>query len=90
MCDEPVSALDVSVQAQILNLLNELKETLNLSYLFISHDLSVIRHISDYVLVLYCGKVVEQGSVDEIFKNPKNEYTRKLLEAIPRRHPRGS
>jgi ABC-type oligopeptide transport system ATPase subunit len=88
VCDEPVSALDVSIQAQILNLLNELKETLNLSYLFISHDLSIIRHISDRVLVLYYGKVVEQGSVDDIFNNPQNDYTRKLLDAIPRRFPR--
>jgi ABC-type oligopeptide transport system ATPase subunit len=87
VCDEPVSALDVSVQAQILNLLNELKETLNLSFLFISHDLSVIRHVSDHVLVLYRGKCVEQGVVDEIFNHPKNEYTHKLLAAIPRRHP---
>jgi len=87
VCDEAVSALDVSVQAQILNLLDDLKGSMNLSYLFISHDLSVIRHISDRVIVLYLGKVMELASVDELFNHPKHPYTQFLLSAIPSMHP---
>lgn len=87
ICDEPVSSLDVSVQAQILNLLIELKETMGLSYLFISHDLSVIRHICDRVIVLYYGKVMEYTSVNELFENPQSSYTKGLLNAIPKNHP---
>lgn len=85
--DEAVSALDVSIQAQILNLLEELKNTMGLSYLFISHDLSIVRHISDWVVVLYLGKVMESASVEELFNNPKHPYTQALLSAIPPRHP---
>lgn len=83
VCDEAVSALDVSIQAQILNLLLELKEVFNLSYLFISHDLSVIRHISDQVVVLYRGRVVENRSADLIFEDPQDPYTKALLSSIP-------
>ncbi len=88
VCDEAASALDVSVQAQILNLLQELKEKLSLSYLFISHDLSLIRYLSDRVIVLYLGKVMETGSVQAIFENPQHPYTKALLSAIPKNHPR--
>ncbi|MBY0413975.1 MAG: ATP-binding cassette domain-containing protein [Bdellovibrionales bacterium] len=82
--DEPVSALDVSIQAQVLNLLLELQKEFSLSYIFISHDLSVIQHISDRILVMYLGRVVEYGSRDEIFNNPKHPYTKILLESAPK------
>lgn len=90
VCDEAVSALDVSIQAQILNLLLELKEAFHLSYLFISHDLSVIRHISDRVVVLYGGKIVENRLTDEIFEDPHHSYTQTLLTAIPQMRPKRS
>ncbi|MGE9294691.1 MAG: ABC transporter ATP-binding protein [Puniceicoccales bacterium] len=83
ICDEPVSALDVSVQAQIVNLLQDLQEELGLTYLFIAHDLAVVEHISDFVLVMSNGKVVEQATADEIYANPQNDYTKKLLDAVP-------
>lgn len=87
VCDEAVSALDVSLQAQILNLLIELKENHHFSYLFISHDVSVVRYISDYVAILYLGKIVEQGGTEEVLESPKNTYTQKLLAAIPALYP---
>ena len=83
ICDESVSALDVSVQAQILNLLNQLKEDLNLSYLFISHDLSVVRYMSDRIMVMKEGAIIESKEADELFANPEHDYSKKLLEAIP-------
>lgn len=83
ICDEAVSALDVSVQAQVLNLLFELKEKFQLSYLFISHDLSVVRHFCDRILVLHFGKLVEQGSSEEIFNKAQHPYTQKLIASIP-------
>ncbi len=83
VCDEPVSALDVSIQAQVLNLLLDLQDEFDLTYVFISHDLSVVEHISDRIMVMYFGDVVELSTVEELFSNPKADYTRKLLSAIP-------
>ena len=83
VCDEPVSALDVSVQAQILNLLMDLQETKELSYMFITHNLFVVKHISDYIVVMYMGQVIEYASKEELFRNPLHPYTKALLAAVP-------
>ena len=87
ICDEPVSALDVSIQAQIINLLLDLKEQTQMSMIFISHDLNIVRQISDRILVLYNGEIVESGNAEDVYRNPQHEYTKKLLDSIPLADP---
>jgi len=88
VCDEPVSALDVSIQAQILNLLKDLQQAFGLAYLFIAHDLAVVREMSDFIAVMNRGKIVEQGPADQVYKSPRDEYTKALLAAVPVPDPR--
>jgi oligopeptide transport system ATP-binding protein len=90
ICDEPVSALDVSIQAQIVNLLDDLQDEFGLAYLFVAHDIGVVRHIADRIAVMNEGKIVEQGSADQVCEQPKDEYTKKLLAAVPIPDPKES
>jgi oligopeptide transport system ATP-binding protein len=90
IADEPVSALDVSIQAQIINLLDDLQDELGLTYLFVAHDIGVVRHISDRIAVMHDGKIVEEGSADQVCEHPRDDYTKKLLEAVPIPDPRES
>jgi oligopeptide transport system ATP-binding protein len=90
ICDEPVSALDVSIQAQIVNLLDDLQDEFGLAYLFVAHDIGVVRHVSDRIAVMNEGRIVEQGSADQVCESPRDEYTKKLLAAVPIPDPRES
>ena len=90
ICDEPVSALDVSIQAQIVNLLDDLQDELGLAYLFVAHDIGVVRHISDRIAVMNQGKIVEQGTADQVCERPRDSYTKKLLAAVPIPDPKES
>ncbi|HKO37871.1 MAG TPA: ATP-binding cassette domain-containing protein [Solirubrobacterales bacterium] len=90
ICDEPVSALDVSIQAQIVNLLDDLQDEFGLAYLFVAHDIGVVRHVSDRIAVMSEGRIVEQGGADQVCENPRDEYTKKLLAAVPIPDPRES
>ena len=90
VADEPVSALDVSIQAQIVNLLDDLQDELGLTYVFVAHDLSIVRHISDRIAVMHDGRIVEEGTADQVCEHPRDEYTRQLLAAVPIPDPRES
>jgi peptide/nickel transport system ATP-binding protein len=87
ICDEPVSALDVSIQSQILNLLLDLQRDMGLSYLFVAHDLAVVKHVSDRIAIMYLGQLMEIGGADEVYAHPKHPYTRALIAAIPEPDP---